>query len=244
MKLRAFVADFMKDYDSTGLPPEDVSNIRFGQLGAFLHLARFRAWSDAICDNKKPHIEFPVDCLVKRYALPVVYYIAGWTLNIYSASEASTNAADNRPACFVFASQTIDERVAKRMNLPTSLVERRKQRASVFCIRGYFDFLCCIESIFLANLTLKMMWVYSNGDIVTRIKTSIISHNEMRERISFLSGGDNEVDNQLLLTYIVERYANMQGTFYGRHLKGNRGNQIQKLADNHATRTKVAHTVP
>jgi hypothetical protein len=172
-----------------------------------------------------------------------VYYIAGWMLNIYSASEASTNAADNRPACFVFASQTIDERVAKRMNLPTSLVERRKQRASVFCIRGYFDFLCCIESIFLANLTLKMMWVYSNGDIVTRIKTSIISHNEMRERISFLSGGDNEVDNQLLLTYIVERYANMQGTFYGRHLKGNRGNQIQKLADNHATRTKVAHTV-
>jgi hypothetical protein len=100
------------------------------------------------------------------------------------------------------------------MNLPTSLMERRKRQALVFCTRGYYDFICCIESIFLANLTLKMMLAYSNGDIVTRIKTSILLHNEMRERISFLSGRDNEADNQLLLTYIVERYANMQGTYF------------------------------
>ncbi len=35
----------------------------------------------------------------------------------------------------------------------------------------------------------------------------------------------------------------MQGTYLARHLKGNSGNQIQKLADSQATRTKVAHTV-
>ena len=138
---------------------------------------------------------------------------------------------------------TIDERAAKRMNLPTSLVERRKRRALVFCTRNYFDFLCCIESIFLANLTLKMMLAYSDGDIVTRIKTSILSHNEMRERISFLLGSDNKADNQHLLTYIIERYANMWGTYFVRHLKGNSGNLIQKLADSQTTRTKVAHAV-
>ncbi len=65
----------------------------------------------------------------------------------------------------------------------------------------------------------------------------------MRERISFLLGSDNEAGNQLLLTYIVERYANMRGTYFVRHLKGNSGNQIQKLADSQATRTKVAHAV-
>jgi hypothetical protein len=114
-----------------------------------------------------------VDNLVGRYALPVVYYVTGWML--FSMSKASTVAADNKPVCFTFAaSQTIDERAAKRMNLPASLVERRKQRASVYCSREYFDFLCRIESIFLANLTLKMMLAYSNGDIVTRIKTSIL----------------------------------------------------------------------
>jgi hypothetical protein len=208
MKMRAFVADFMKEYESTSLPPADISCITLGRLGAFLHLALFQAWSDAIRDNEKPPIEFPVDCLVGMYTLPVVYYVAGWTL--FSMSKATTIAADNRPVCFTFAaSQTIDESAAKRMSLPTSLVERRKRRALVYCTREYFDFLCRIESIFLANLTLKMMLAYSDGDIVTRIKTSILSHNEMRGKISFLLGSDNNAENQLLLTYIVERYANM-----------------------------------
>ncbi len=35
----------------------------------------------------------------------------------------------------------------------------------------------------------------------------------------------------------------MRGTYFVRHLKGNSGNLIQKLADSQATRTKVAHTV-
>ena len=156
----------------------DISCIIFGRLGAFLHLALFQAWSDAICDNEKPLIEFPVDCLVGMYALPVVvvYYIAGWTL--FSMSKATMIAADNRPVYFTFAaSQTIDERATKRMNLPSSLVERRIRQASVYCTREYFDFLCHIESIFLDNLTLKMMLAYSDGDIVTRIKTSILSRN-------------------------------------------------------------------
>jgi hypothetical protein len=200
------------------------------------------AWSHVISDNQKPPINFPAECLVGKYALPVVYYVAGWTL--YSASKASSIAADKRPLFFRFAAaQTIDGCAAKGMNLPSSLVERRKWRASVYCTREYFDFICRIESIFLANLTLKMMLAYSDGDIVTRIKMSILSHNEMRESISFLSGSDSKADNQLLLTYIVERYANMRGTYFVRHLKGNSGNLIQKLADNQATRTKVAHAV-
>jgi hypothetical protein len=145
--MRAHAADFMKVYDLTGLPPGNVSSITFGRLGTFLHLALFQAWSDVICDNKKPLIEFLVDCLIRRYAMPVVYYVAGWML--YSASKASTLAVVNRPVCFTFAaSHTTDERAAKSMNLLTSLVERRKRRALVFCTRGYFDFICSIESIF------------------------------------------------------------------------------------------------
>ena len=35
----------------------------------------------------------------------------------------------------------------------------------------------------------------------------------------------------------------MWGTYFVRHLKGNSGNQIQKLAVIQATRTKVAHAV-
>ena len=228
--------------NSAGLPLADVCSITFGRLGAFLHLALFHAWSDAICDNEKPPIEFPVDCLVGRYALPVVYFVAGWTL--YSASKAATIAAEKRPLYFMFAaSHTCDERAAKTLSLPISLVERRKRRASVYCSREYFDFICRVESIFLANLTLKMMLAYNDGDIVTRIKKSILLHDGMRVRFSRLLGSENEVDNQLILSYIIERYANMRGTYFVKHLKGNSGNQIQKLADSQATRTKVAHSV-
>ena len=35
----------------------------------------------------------------------------------------------------------------------------------------------------------------------------------------------------------------MRGTYFVRHLKGNSGNIIQKLADSQATRMKVAHAV-
>ncbi len=201
--------------NSAGLPLADVCSITFGRLGAFLHLALFHAWSDAICDNEKPPIEFPVDCLVGRYALPVVYFVAGWTL--YSASKAATIAAEKRPLYFMFAaSHTCDERAAKTLSLPISLVERRKRRASVYCSREYFDFICRVESIFLANLTLKMMLAYNDGDIVTRIKKSILLHDGMRVRFSRLLGSENEVDNQLILSYIIERYANMRGTYFAK----------------------------
>ncbi len=35
----------------------------------------------------------------------------------------------------------------------------------------------------------------------------------------------------------------MRGTYFVKHLKGNSGNQVQKLADCQATRTNVAHAV-
>jgi hypothetical protein len=45
------------------------------------------------------------------------------------------------------------------------------------------------------------------------------------------------------LSIDTTRYANMRGTYFVRHIKGNSVNQIQKLADNQVTRTKVAHAV-
>ena len=120
--MHAFVADFIKEYDSTGLPSAGISSITFERLGALLHLALFMAWSDVICNNEKPPIDFPVDRLVGKYALPVIYFVAGWTL--FSMSKASTVAVDSRPLFFWFAARhTIDECVAKSMNLPTSFVK-------------------------------------------------------------------------------------------------------------------------
>ena len=121
------------------------------------------------------------------------------------------------------------------MNLPTSLVERRKRRALVYCTREYFYFICVIESIYLTNLTLKMMMAYNDGDIVAKIKLGILSHNDTSNRFSCLSGSDNKDDNQQLLVYIMERYVNMRGTYFAKHLKGKSGDQLKKLASCQAT---------
>jgi hypothetical protein len=79
--------------------------------------------------------------------------------------------------------------------------------------------------------------------IISKIKLGILSHDDMRDRFSCLLGSNNEDDNQLFLAYIMERYANMQGTYFVKHLKGTSGDQLKKLASCQATRTKVSHAV-
>jgi len=75
-----------------------------------------------------------------------------------------------------------------------------------------------------------MMMAYNDGDIISKIKFSILSHDDSRDRFSCLSDSDNKDDNCLLLAYIMERYANMRGTYFVKHLKGNSGDQLKKLA--------------
>ncbi len=131
-----------------------ISKIGFGHIGRFLHQVIFLAWSHSVCNHEKPPVKFPVDCLVGKHARPVIYYVAGWTL--YSASQALTIAMDKRPLFFEFSSaHSIDEDMARSLGLPMSLVDRRKRKSSVYCSRDYFEFICFVESVYLANLSLK-----------------------------------------------------------------------------------------
>ena len=72
--------------------------------------------------------------------------------------------------------------------------------------------MCFVESTYLTNLALKMMMAHNDGDIISKIKFGIFSHEVSRDRFSCLSGSNNEDDNHLLLAYIMERYANRRGT--------------------------------
>ena len=85
--LHTFVDHFMNKYDSTGLYPT-ISKISFGHLGRFLHQVLFNGMMHFVCNYEKPPFKFPVDCLVGKYARPVLYYVAGWML--YSVSKALT----------------------------------------------------------------------------------------------------------------------------------------------------------
>jgi hypothetical protein len=89
-----------------------------------------------------------------------------------------------------------------------------------------------------------MMLAYVDGDIISQIEISILGNERAMERFAAMSGIDLDTCQcQQLMAYILERYANMRGTFFVRHLKGNSGDQIKKLAESQATRTKVANAV-
>jgi hypothetical protein len=180
---------------------------------------------------------------VGKHARPVIYYVAGWML--YIASMALTVARDKRLLFFGFSeSQSINEDMAKSMDLPTSLVDRRKHKSSVYCSRDYFEFICFVESVFFANLSLKMMLAYVDGDIISQIKISILGNERAKERFAMLLGVDFDTFQcQQLMVYILERYTNMRGTFFVQYLKGNSGDQIKKLAESRATITKVTNAV-
>jgi len=89
-----------------------------------------------------------------------------------------------------------------------------------------------------------MMMVYADGDIIAQIKMSIIENQTSKDQFAALSGNQFDACQcQQVMAYILERYANMRGTFFVCYLKGNSGDQIKKLADSQATRTKVANAV-
>ncbi len=47
----------------------------------------------------------------------------------------------------------------------------------MYCTQQYFDFICFVESVYLANLSLEMMVAYNDGNIISVIKSSILSSN-------------------------------------------------------------------
>jgi len=201
-------------------------------------------------DNERPPVSYPEECLVGKYAHPVIYYVAGWTL--FSASKAATIAASNREIYFAFArAHKMQKNEAKSMKLPISQVERRKRKnAQVYSSKDYFEFICFVETVYLANLTLKMMRAYADGDIVIQIKRSLLSNSVAIEKFDALCNNDScesfsREDRLKIMSYfLMERNANMRGTFFVKHLKSNgNGNLVNKLAENQATRTKDANAV-
>jgi hypothetical protein len=142
--------------------------------------------------------------------LPVINYVARGTL--YSESKALTIAVDKRQLFFMWNeyNQWASSKGDESANISGG--EEETKGIGLLYTR-YFDFICLVESIFLANLMLKMMLAYNTGNIVAVIKTRILAHEGTKHRFSLLLGSNNKDDNQLLLGYILEIYANKWGTF-------------------------------
>ena len=223
----------------------------FGNLGVFVFGCLFARWCSMTVAGDRPDIIIVQESIVAKYSLPVIYYVAGWTLQ--RASQALTVALGKRDKYIDFASaQHISSEAAKVAGLPYTLVELRQRKSLFFSSRGYFNFILLVESTYVKNLTLTMMKAYIEGDLISAIDAAIKKDRSMQ--VKFLSlfdidanGDDGNIAEKYayhleIMEFVLDRYRRMRGCWFVKYLKGNQGKSIgERILDHVSTNTKVAH---
>merc|ERR1711862_824904 len=161
-----------------------MDDLKIKSLGVYLHNALLFGWMHS--NSEKPDIEIPEKSLIGKYARRVLYYVSGWTL--HSMSKAKTIAKSQRRICTQFAEMhSLSEDEAKEQGLPIGLVQRRNQRADMFCSENYYNFIGdVIESTHVANPTLDMMMAYADRDIICAIKEQILKSDVVKNKFAAL----------------------------------------------------------
>ena len=101
----------------------------------------------------------------------------------------------------------------------------------------------------MENLNLKMIQAHTDGVIIDITKKALLSSDMVFEKFVTLcdnkyceSFGKDEVYE--IMSYMMEGYANMRGTFFAKHLKTNgTGDPVKKMANSQSTRAQVANIV-
>jgi hypothetical protein len=245
---KVFIAQWIGHHESfLGAEAESFPVEKYRYFGSFLYDVLFDCWAFRSMEGERPPVTLPQKCLVGKYARPVVYYVSGWTM--HSLSLAKTIGKAMRPLYARFAEQhSIGEKAALEKFMPVSLVQKRNHRSLLFCSPDYFNFICFVESVYLDNLTLEMLMGHPEGNIIQVIKSSILGSDLALQKFDRLCIDDEHQysaeEKRLLLQYVMDRYANMRGTYFVKFLSGTRGastteTQVASLA----TRTKVLSTV-
>jgi hypothetical protein len=210
----------------------------------FLEQCLFFAWSRMQLEGGYPEIIFPEEDCVSRFAKATVYYTGSWTLS--RVDKAPTVYNKTRRQCFkrFAASHNLSVEDAEKESLPTGVIKKRGFKSLFRASRTYFDFICRIESVFLANLTLEKMIAYSNGDLLIVIKEALLEHSAMNEEFADLCFGiqglaGDATECRHLLDYILTKFTRMRGQAFAKSMKGQIGKSLDVI-DKSATRIKVA----
>jgi hypothetical protein len=227
----------------------DVSERHRMAVFVALEIFLFIKWSKASVEMDRPPIIFPTENGVSTYALPVVYYTTSWLLS--KLFHAKTVAKHLRRPYQVFGMHhSINKKDAHDAGLPTELVDRREKKSLFRSSIEFFLFVQRIESVFLANLNLKMMLAYSDGDLCETIQQGILRDGPILESFFELCNNvdDMPLENTVrhaILAFVLERYVNMRGRWFIKSMKGHckGGGQNDAVNKKAATRTKVAATI-
>ena len=175
----------------------------------------YQAWVRASANVERSSAQIPDKVRLGKYARPVIYYVAGWTL--YSASRALTISLQERKKYFLFVQRNnTTKEDAEKEKLPIVLVEKRTTRraAKMYASKAYCNFICLVESVYLTNLNIKIIRTYADGDIMNAILSSILKNKHLERKFRSLCADNvGTKEQQQIMTYLMERYANMRRTF-------------------------------
>jgi hypothetical protein len=223
----------------------DFGQDKAGRLGQYLHKIIYQEWVRTSADGKCPPVQIPGKVKLGKYVWPVIYYVADWTL--YSASRALTISLQEIEKYFSFVRRNnTTKEGAEKAKLPIDSVEKRTQRAAKnYASKAYYNFICSVELIYLTKLNIKMMRAYADSDIMDIILGGIMKNKYLANKLCSLCGDDvGTKEQQQIMKYLMERYANMHGTFFVKCIKNNNPkSSVDTLAERQATRNKVSNAV-
>lgn len=239
------VASWIEEWTTNNIPSApDPDGLDWRPAAVSILYSIYSLFQISQANDDKPKIEFPNEILVSSYAFPVVYYSASFTVG--RCKLCKSIKAEKKELYQSFAStHMLTKEEAKEANLPTSMVEQREIKGGgsfCRCSKGYFDFIQEIESVFLKNLTLKMMVAYDKGDLIVAIGDAVLSSDRLRSKFDDLAeeaGIDDEARSKELYQYVITLFTGMRGRWFIKTVRGQES--TASIFSKAATRKKVAN---
>ncbi|KAL9184799.1 hypothetical protein ACHAXT_002576 [Thalassiosira profunda] len=242
---RGLVEQWKGLHSSIALPDaQRLSPSAFGYFGVWLFNCMFAVWQLLLVEDEKADIEIPTANLVGKYSRSVVYYVAGWALQRTSLALLAPDREKAKYHAFA-KSHCLSKADAKAKSLPCALVELKEKKKLFYVTPQFYDFVARVESVYIANLSLRMMMAHSGGDLVKCINDAIRASDFIRNKFFELFGDDGEgVDEAArlqIMNYILDRYIHMRGRWFVKFMKDNTSKSVgETRTDGSATRTRVA----
>ena len=181
----------------------DLSRDKAGWLGQYLDNIIYQEWARTSADIERPPVQIPGKVKLGKYSPPMIYYVAGGTLY------------REREKYFCLSGGSTQRKDTEKEKLAVNLVEKRTRRAAKnYASKSFYEFICSVELVYLTKLNIKMIKTWADSDIMDVILGGTTKNKHLANNFCSLCGDDvGTKEQQQILKYLMERYANMHGIF-------------------------------
>ena len=174
-------------------------------------------------------IVIPATISVHKQSLSILFYVAGWVIN--RIAEGKTVSANRRKYFKLFASNNqLSFRDAVKLNLPTEMIDRKEISACCRPSKEFFEFICRVETIFVANFTVKAMQSHVAGNLLEEIsKATIVALGPKFTNLCPDALKEDEPKKRDILSFALLKFKRMRGAWFEKAIKGQSSKRYQLL---------------